>query len=255
MQITLYSLDDLTACLATLPSEHSPPQSVGGYSGCLRGAMRTWWTDWNLRSFTMASYSPTHSHTHWLSVLLETLQHVYIWRHNLNHKTPWSSIKLEEGLKQKSINPTEVGNRSRSNRSEWKWERINKMGSVLTVCGGHPFAIVGKSGQRHVKVRDHLSSQHKIRIKSQHRLPWLCWTQCLFCQSSFTRIIYTNYTFITTLHCKMGVSERTCRLSAPALCIAWIVSSTLLRSLISTELLANSGISFNELCPKQSPLK
>lgn len=27
---------------------------------------------------------------------------------------------------------------------------------VLTVCGGHPFSIVGKSGQRHIKVRDYL---------------------------------------------------------------------------------------------------
>lgn len=40
----------------------------------------------------------------------------------------------------------------------------------------------------------------------------------------------------------MGPGEHTCRLSAPACCIAWIVSSTLPRSLISTELRASSGI-------------
>lgn len=34
----------------------------------------------------------------------------------------------------------------------------------------------------------------------------------------------------------------TCRLPAPARCMAWIVSSTLLRSLISTEVLVSSGI-------------
>lgn len=33
------------------------------------------------------------------------------------------------------------------------------MWSVLTMCGGHPFAIVGKSGERHVEVRDHLRIQ------------------------------------------------------------------------------------------------
>lgn len=41
---------------------------------------------------------------------------------------------------------------------------MNKMGFALTVCSGHPFAIVGKSGQRHVKVRDHLRSHGNEKI-------------------------------------------------------------------------------------------
>lgn len=44
------------------------------------------------------------------------------------------------------------------------------------------------------------------------------------------------------------LSALTCRLPAPARCMAWIVSSTLLRSLISTEHLASSGICIGKTC-------
>lgn len=52
---------------------------------------------------------------------------------------------------------------------------MNKMGSVPTVRGGHPLAIVGKSGQRHVKVRDHLrihGDEKELRLKLLAD-PWL----------------------------------------------------------------------------------
>lgn len=65
------------------------------------------------------------------------------------------------------------------------------MGFVLTVCSGHPLAIVGKSGQRHVKVRDHLRSHRNEKnqqdvMKSEEKF----WQSLRRVKSTVVRLLF-----------------------------------------------------------------
>ena len=96
---------------------------------------------------------------------------------------------------------------------------------VLTVGGGHSLAVVSESGQRHVEVRDDLRrQQYFLELKTEGQ----------------NGVLSPDEILMKT--CRPPLVSLTCRLPAPARWMAWMVSSTLLRSLISTERLDSSGI-------------
>lgn len=150
------------------------------------------------------------------------------------------------------------------------------MSCVLTVRGGHSLAVVSESGQCHVEVWDNLRKfdEHRNKIlvmELQSNLLSLpitsiiedIWPRlgCLPSTSSGVHKRNELKTGMTNSWQQYYLTSRkasfwsqsiisllikcatlTCRFPTPARCMAWIVSSTLLRSLISTEHLASSGI-------------